>query len=314
MVERNSEGVPLIWRLALAGVGAAVVTFGVWAATDLIFGGAAIIGLLFGVVAFVFTGMAGGEPVLTYQGDGKTAAGAQPWTGASSDSAPAPTPSASSGDDESAAPDADPEIAAAPDAEPEIAAAPDAEPPAPASKAETVGSSDVVKPSAPLPGEAELAEKKGEWRYEAPSDASGEDAAQTGTTPTEAAPTEAAPAETASPATAAGSSDDGAAAQEDSAAAHAEEVQPDLYTDAPADADDLKQIKGVGPGLEKTLNELGIYTFAQIQTWGDSEIAWVDARPKLKGRIARANWVDQAKSVADGGETEYSNRGDNGGD
>jgi predicted flap endonuclease-1-like 5' DNA nuclease len=63
-------------------------------------------------------------------------------------------------------------------------------------------------------------------------------------------------------------------------------------------ADDLKKIKGVGPGLEKTLNELGIYHFEQIAAWGPSDIEWVDARLKFKGRITRDDWVSQAKDMA----------------
>lgn len=63
-------------------------------------------------------------------------------------------------------------------------------------------------------------------------------------------------------------------------------------------ADDLKKIKGVGPGLEKTLNELGIFHFEQIAAWGPSDIEWVDARLKFKGRITRDDWVSQAKDMA----------------
>jgi len=63
-------------------------------------------------------------------------------------------------------------------------------------------------------------------------------------------------------------------------------------------ADDLKVIKGVGPGLEKTLNEMGFYHYDQIAKWGEGEIAWVDARLKFKGRIVRDNWVDQAAELA----------------
>ncbi|MCY4180960.1 MAG: hypothetical protein OXD48_11955, partial [Litoreibacter sp.] len=73
-------------------------------------------------------------------------------------------------------------------------------------------------------------------------------------------------------------------------------------------ADDLRQIKGVGPGLEKTLNELGFYHFDQIAKWGDGEIAWVDARLKFKGRIVRDSWVDQCKTLAAGGATEFSDK------
>ena len=66
-------------------------------------------------------------------------------------------------------------------------------------------------------------------------------------------------------------------------------------------ADDLKQIKGIGPGLEKALNEMGIYHFDQIAAWSAAEIAWVDDNLlRFKGRATRDNWVAQAKDLAAG--------------
>jgi len=76
-----------------------------------------------------------------------------------------------------------------------------------------------------------------------------------------------------------------------------------------AGADDLKLIKGVGPKLEGTLNELGFFHFDQISKWGDAEISWVDNRLKFKGRITRDGWIEQAGILAEGGETEFSKRG-----
>jgi NADH-quinone oxidoreductase subunit E len=62
--------------------------------------------------------------------------------------------------------------------------------------------------------------------------------------------------------------------------------------------DDLKKIKGVGPKLEGTLNDLGIYHFDQIAGWTESDVAWVDERLKFKGRIERDGWIEQAKALA----------------
>ncbi|WP_369768162.1 NADH:quinone oxidoreductase [Falsihalocynthiibacter sp. BN13B15] len=76
-----------------------------------------------------------------------------------------------------------------------------------------------------------------------------------------------------------------------------------------AGADDLKLLKGVGPKLEKTLNELGFFHYDQVAKWSDAEIEWVDARLRFKGRIERDGWIEQAKILADGGETEFSTRG-----
>ena len=68
-------------------------------------------------------------------------------------------------------------------------------------------------------------------------------------------------------------------------------------------------IKGVGPKLEILLNGLGFYHFDQVAGWGADEIAWVDQNLKgFKGRVSRDNWVEQAKQLAQGGETEFSRR------
>ena len=72
--------------------------------------------------------------------------------------------------------------------------------------------------------------------------------------------------------------------------------------DAP---DDLKLISGVGPKIEGTLHELGIFTFAQVAGWKKAEREWVDGYLNFKGRIERDDWVKQAKALAKGGEAEY---------
>jgi len=79
-------------------------------------------------------------------------------------------------------------------------------------------------------------------------------------------------------------------------------------------ADNLKEIKGVGPKLESLLHEMGFYHFDQIASWGADELAWMDANLKgFKGRASRDNWVEQAKILAAGGETEFSKRVEDGG-
>ena len=94
------------------------------------------------------------------------------------------------------------------------------------------------------------------------------------------------------------------------AAASGEGVKPKmLKAPGKGGADDLKAIKGIGPGLEALLNEMGVFHFAQIAGWTGDEIAWVDQNLlRFKGRASRDNWVDQAKVLAEGGETEFSNR------
>jgi len=74
-------------------------------------------------------------------------------------------------------------------------------------------------------------------------------------------------------------------------------------------ADDLKAIKGVGPKLEKMLNSMGFYHFDQIAKWSDDEMDWVDQNLEgFKGRARRDEWVSQAATLAEGGETEFSKR------
>ena len=73
--------------------------------------------------------------------------------------------------------------------------------------------------------------------------------------------------------------------------------------------DDLKQIKGVGPALEKLLNQVGVWHFDQIASWKARDIAHVDGlMTGFKGRITRDEWVKQARILARGGATEFSAR------
>ena len=78
-------------------------------------------------------------------------------------------------------------------------------------------------------------------------------------------------------------------------------------------ADDLKQIKGVGPKLETMLNGMGFYHFDQIAGWNADEVAWVNANLQgFKGRVSRDGWQEQARILAAGGETEFSKRVEDG--
>ncbi len=61
-------------------------------------------------------------------------------------------------------------------------------------------------------------------------------------------------------------------------------------------ADDLKRIWGIGPTIEKRLNELGVYRFEQIGNWGDEEIErFQEQLPEFPGRIRRDAWVKVAR-------------------
>nr|WP_310589940.1 hypothetical protein [Fibrella aestuarina] len=62
-----------------------------------------------------------------------------------------------------------------------------------------------------------------------------------------------------------------------------------------ADADDLKDIVGVGPFLEKKLHAVGIYTFRQIANFTKDDVDKVnDIIEFFPGRIERDDWVGQS--------------------
>lgn len=89
-------------------------------------------------------------------------------------------------------------------------------------------------------------------------------------------------------------------------------ARPVSVTIDPASYDDLKRIKGIGPKNESALNELGIYTLKQIAAWTPENVDWVEDFMSFPGRIEREDWIAQAKTLAAGGETEFSKRVDSG--
>ena len=150
-----------------------------------------------------------------------------------------------------------------------------------------------VKPSTPLAGQDELAAKKGEWKYESEAKAPAKKAAAKSTPAAEATPD---------------FDGDGKAEGSD------EGTKPATLTAArEGGPDNLKEIKGVGPKMEKMLHSMGFFHFDQIANWTADEEAWVNANLEgFKGRVSRDNWVEQAKILASGGETEFSKRVDDG--
>ena len=70
-----------------------------------------------------------------------------------------------------------------------------------------------------------------------------------------------------------------------------------IYSARPNVIDDLKQITGVGPVLERRLQSAGIYRFEQVRNWTASTIAFLDEELSLGGRIEREDWVSQAKAL-----------------
>ncbi|WP_386681214.1 endonuclease [Loktanella sp. R86503] len=169
----------------------------------------------------------------------------------------------------------------------------DTEMPAPAAE-----NPSVLKPSARLAGQEELASRKGSWKYE-------------GTSAVEAMP-DADAAPIAHP-DATGASE--AQALPDAEAPAGPAIKPAMLS-APRSggADNLKQIKGVGPKLEALLHEMGVYHFDQIAGWTETEVAWMDQNLKgFKGRVSRDTWIEQAQVLAAGGETAFSSKVGKGG-
>ena len=73
---------------------------------------------------------------------------------------------------------------------------------------------------------------------------------------------------------------------------------PPPLLDSPGAPDDLKLIVGIGPVLERMLQQLGIGTYRQIARWTDRDIDEFDARlHEFPGRIRRDEWVTQARAL-----------------
>ena len=71
-----------------------------------------------------------------------------------------------------------------------------------------------------------------------------------------------------------------------------------IGTAAKADADDLKEINGIGPAYEAKLNEIGIYTYEQIsklKAADREELSAIDGITREK--IESEEWVKQAKEL-----------------
>ena len=73
-------------------------------------------------------------------------------------------------------------------------------------------------------------------------------------------------------------------------------------------SDDLKEISGIGIKIEDALNSLGIFHFHQIAKWTQDNINWIDNYLVFKGRVNREDWVNQAKSLSVGGNTNFSKK------
>jgi predicted flap endonuclease-1-like 5' DNA nuclease len=74
------------------------------------------------------------------------------------------------------------------------------------------------------------------------------------------------------------------------------------------ETDDLKRIRGIGVLIEKKLNSLGVTHYEQVANWTGADIERISRILDFKGRIERENWIEQARILATGGQTEFSRR------
>jgi predicted flap endonuclease-1-like 5' DNA nuclease len=71
-----------------------------------------------------------------------------------------------------------------------------------------------------------------------------------------------------------------------------------LLREPPREADRLQAISGIGPVIERVLNELGIYRFGQLARLTPDDIEWLASRIGwFPQRIQRDDWVGQARRL-----------------
>lgn len=73
------------------------------------------------------------------------------------------------------------------------------------------------------------------------------------------------------------------------------DLEPLFLTEPKGAADDLKEISGIGPKLEKALNNLGIFHFFQLNQMTAEQLKDLDGKLRANGRVIRDNWAYQAK-------------------
>ena len=62
--------------------------------------------------------------------------------------------------------------------------------------------------------------------------------------------------------------------------------------------ENLQEIRGIGPSIEKTLNHFNIFRFSQITTISDYEIDQIAKKIKgFKRQIYREDWIGQAEII-----------------
>ena len=70
------------------------------------------------------------------------------------------------------------------------------------------------------------------------------------------------------------------------------------HEEPPKETDDLKEIIGIGKVFERALNDLGVFSFRQIASFGVADVARVNAKlGEFRGRMEQDDWIGQAKEL-----------------
>lgn len=102
-------------------------------------------------------------------------------------------------------------------------------------------------------------------------------------------------------------------AREQGAAHEPQPQPPPAPVETPdGEGDDLKRIRGVGVLIAKRLNALGITHYEQIANWSNADVDRISKQMEFGNRIEREGWIQQARILASGGQTEFSRRFDRG--
>ncbi|ANT53419.1 hypothetical protein [Mesorhizobium amorphae] len=90
--------------------------------------------------------------------------------------------------------------------------------------------------------------------------------------------------------------------------AAAKKAAPASAKTAAGKPDNLRRLIGIGPVNEKLLKGLGVTSYAQIAAWTAADVKRIEDVLNFDGRIAREQWIDQAKLLAAGDEKEFARR------
>jgi predicted flap endonuclease-1-like 5' DNA nuclease len=88
----------------------------------------------------------------------------------------------------------------------------------------------------------------------------------------------------------------------------AKKTAPASGKTATGKADNLRRLIGIGPVNEKLLKGLGVTSYAQIAAWTAADVKRIEDVLNFDGRIAREQWIEQAKLLAAGNEKEFARR------